>query len=117
MNRLFRYQNGEIKVMWNEIPMKNDYKESYYNKIITQETRPLSYTYMLGVELQIHTGGRICYGMLCSKVQPFDKRNIVKISIAFTQKNTVKYKSSLDELNSISAEDFKQKYLEGVDFK
>ena len=174
--------------MWNEIPMKNDYKESYYNKIITQETRRLSYAYMLGVELQIHTGGRICYGMLCTKVQPFDERNTVKISIAFTQENTVKYKnsillddryvfkglpeeylekvsncicgrirekrefpqceivlmhaancevgsspmsfglisnllidliykSSLDELYNISVEDFKQKYLEEINFK
>ena len=173
--------------MWNEIPMKKDYKESFYHKMITQETRHISYSYILGLELQIHTGGRICYGMLCSKVQPLDKQNTVKLSIAFTQQNTVKYKrsillddryvykglpeeflekvsncicekikekrefpqceieimyaancevgsssmffgiisnilidliykSSLDELSSISVEDFKQKYLEEIAF-
>ncbi len=94
MVKLFKYKNGEIKIMWNAKPMLKDHEYSWYSNQIETKTYQFSSSFLLGVELKVHKGGRICYGMLMAQVQPYDKQNCVDISLAYTHKNTVKYEGS-----------------------
>lgn len=94
MVKLFKYKNGEIKVMWNAEPMLKDYEYSWYSNPIEIKTYQFSASFSLGVELKIHMGGRICYGMLMAQVKPYDKQNCVDLCLAYTHKNTVKYEES-----------------------
>lgn len=94
MNRVFRYQNGEIKVMWDEISMHKDYEEKVISRIIKQKTKEILNSFSVGVELKINRGGRICYGMLMARVQSQKQDGCVKTHIAYTQKNTTKYENS-----------------------
>ena len=94
MNRVFEYKNGMIKIIWNEIPMSVDYESICLSKEIQKKTYALKTSFLIGVELQISTGGRVCYGMLGAQVQPYDKNDTIKLSIQYTHKNTVKYDKS-----------------------
>ena len=47
--------------------------------------------FLLGVEMIVHMGGRMCYGMLAARAEPHNERKCVNLLLAFTQKNTVKY--------------------------
>lgn len=45
--------------------------------------------------MMIHKGGRICYGMLVAQVLPYNETNAVKVSIAYTRENSIRYKESI----------------------
>lgn len=94
MIKIFNYKNGEIKVMYNESPMAMDYSYSWKKHQVEIITFPVSLNYWLGIEIKINKGGRICYGMLVAQVQPNEDTNCVKIDIAFTQKNNIRYYDS-----------------------
>lgn len=94
MNRLFKYKNGEIKVFWDETPMHKNYEESLLVKELRKKTKKVEDSFMVGVELKINRGGRICYGMLMARMQPIEKQDTVNLSIAYTHKNTVRYENS-----------------------
>lgn len=94
MIRLSKYKNGEIKVTWNENPMQKDYEYEWLKCRIRSKTYQCLSSFSLGVELKIHRGGRICYGMLVAQILPHSERDCVKISVAFTSKNTIKYEKS-----------------------
>ena len=38
MVKLFKYKNGEIKIMWNAKPMLKDYEYSWYSNQIETKT-------------------------------------------------------------------------------
>lgn len=94
MNRLFKYKRGEIKVIWNEQPMVKDYEDKWIEKRIVKKTKQLLTSFSVGVEMMLPTGGRICYGLLSAKVEPHNEQDIVKLSMAFTSHNTVRYEES-----------------------
>lgn len=94
MIKVFNYKNGEIKIMYNEEPMVRDYKYNWKEHQVEIMTFPVSLDYWLGVEVEINRGGRICYGMLVAQVQPNEDTNCVRIDIAFTQKNSIRYYDS-----------------------
>ncbi|MCI9560684.1 MAG: hypothetical protein HFG52_16065 [Lachnospiraceae bacterium] len=94
MIKIFDYQNGEIKIMYNESPIIKDYKYDWKKHQVEIITFPISLNYQLGVELKISKGGRICYGMLGVQVEPNEEINCVKIDIAFTQGNSIRYYDS-----------------------
>lgn len=95
MVKLFEYKNGQIKVLWNEQPMIKDYEYSWHKEEISTKTYKVLKEFFIGLEAKINRGGRICYGMLAAKVQPYDKKDIVKISVATTHKNTIHYEKSI----------------------
>ena len=47
--------------------------------------------FLLGIEMIVHMGGRMCYGMLAARAEPHNEQNRVNLLLAFTQKNTVRY--------------------------
>lgn len=95
MVKVFEYKNGQIKILWNEQPMIKNYEYSWYKEEISAKTYKVSKEFFIGLEAKINRGGRICYGMLSAKVQPYDKKDKVKISVATTHKNTVRYEKSI----------------------
>lgn len=74
MERVFEYKNGMVRIMWNEVPMSVDYESICIHSEIQKETYPLKTPFLIGVELQISMGGRICYGLLGAKVKPYEKK-------------------------------------------
>lgn len=94
MKRIFKYKNGEIRVMWDEQFIPRDYECDWYYKKIKKKGTEILKSFLVGVELQINKGGRVCYGMLAAKVLPDNEPNEIKISIAYTNKNTIRYKES-----------------------
>ena len=95
MKRLFNYQNGEINLILNEPPLLRDYPDSLREEQFSRPACPISNTYMIGLELKVHTGGRMCYGLLAAQAEPCERRDSVMISVAYTPGNTVRYKNSL----------------------
>lgn len=95
MKKIFNYQNGKIKVTYNESPISKNYDEKYVAKEISHLTKISSNVFSLGIELMIHKGGRICYGMLNAQIQPSNEENIVKMSVGYTTENLFKYDSSI----------------------
>lgn len=100
--------------MWNEQPMNKDYEDNLFEQEIGQKTEQISTPFLLGVELKVHRGGRICYGMLIARVQPHNGPDIVKISIAFTHQNTIKYKDSFLLNEEYVYKGLPKEYLEKV---
>lgn len=94
MKKTFRYQNGEIAITWNEHPMLNDYEYERYYTEVKNKTIAIKSSCAIGVELKLHKGGRICYGFLVAQVNPHNKSDCIKICIAYTNRNTVKYENS-----------------------
>lgn len=94
MIRLFQYKNGEIKITWNLQPIQRDYKYEWRRKQITLNTYQFLSSAILEVELKIHKGGRICYGMLAAQVDPHEEQDCVELSVAYTRENTIKYTGS-----------------------
>lgn len=95
MVKLFKYRNGKVKVTWDEQPMLPAYEYEWrYEEIKTNTYKTLE-SFFIGAEVMIHTGGRMCYGMLAAKVQPHDDKDIVKVAIAVTHENVIHYEGSL----------------------
>ena len=114
MNKLFKYKNGEIKIMWDECPMLQNYEYDWISKNIKNNTNQISNSYLLGVELKIYKGGRICYGMLAARVKPYNKMGFIKVSIAFTSENTVKYTDSFLLTDTFVYKGLPEEYVEQV---
>lgn len=94
MIKVFKYQNGKIKIICNELSMVNDYKYDWKKHQVKITTFPMRLNYQLGVELIQNRGGRICYGMLAVQAQPNNEIDCVKIDVAFTQENSTRYYDS-----------------------
>ena len=94
MIKVFKYKNGEIRIKYNEPPLVRDYKYEWIKKQIRIKTFKLSSPFLLGVELAVHKGGRICYGMLAAQVKPHSKQDCVNLSLAFTQENTITFEDA-----------------------
>lgn len=114
MQRIFEYKNGEIKVIWNEIPMHKDYEETYLRETIEKKTNLSVTPFSVGVELKKHTGGRIIYGMLMAHIEPGKEKNTVKISIAYTKKNTIRYEDSILWDDAFVFKGLEEQYVENV---
>lgn len=95
MVKKYVYQNGEIKVILDEQPMIMDYSCEWYQEQIHVKTFFAASSFLLGVELKVHRGGRVCYGMLAVHSAPNEEQDCVNISIAFTPNNTIKYSESI----------------------
>lgn len=95
MKRTFEYKSGKIKVIWNETPMEKEYEEEWTAQEIRKTTKKVLNPFSVGVELMVHTGGKMCYGMLMAYVTPSDDKNCIKVSIAYTKENSIKYSNSL----------------------
>lgn len=94
MRKFFKYQNGEITIIWNEKPMINNYEYNQYYTEIRNKTITISSSFLVGMELKVHRGGRICYGLLTAQVKPHNECDCIKVSITYTQENSVKYGES-----------------------
>lgn len=95
MEKIFNYKNGKIKLSYNEQFEQKDYEETYLVKDFKYKTRIYSEAFSIGMELMVHKGGRICYGMLVAQVRPHEQQNVVKISITTTLENVTKYEDSI----------------------
>lgn len=114
MIKTFDYQNGEIKITYNEFPIVKDYKYDWKKYQIEIMTFPVSLNYRLAVELKIQKGARICYGMLGVQVQPDEDINSVKIEVAFTQGNSIRYYDSCLFNDSRVYKGLPEEYVEAV---
>lgn len=114
MIKTFDYRNGEIKITYNESPAVKDYKYDWKKYQIGITTFPVLLNYRLGVELEIRKGGRICYGMLGVQVQPEKEINRVKIDVAFTKGNSIRYYDSCLFNGSRVYKGLPEEYLESV---
>lgn len=114
MNRSFIYKNGEIKVIWNEIPMLKGYKKNWISKKIQKRTKQILNSFLIGIELKIHKGGRICYGMLIARFRPYKEKDSIKVFISFTKENTVRYKDSILLNDKFVYEGMPGEYVEQV---
>lgn len=94
MVKMFNYQNGKIKIMYNEQGMLKDYPYDCSKQQIEIKTYPISDSFSLGIELDVHVGGKIDYGMLVAQVEPTKEENHVTLSVEYTKKNIVKYQDS-----------------------
>ena len=81
MKKIFEYKNGKIQVTYNEQLMSKDYEDECCSKKIEHKTKVISKSFTVGVEMMIHKGGRICYGMLVAQVLPYNETNAVKVSM------------------------------------
>lgn len=91
MIKIFKYKNGEIRLKKDEQMLIKDYEYEWIKRQIKVKTSETLLPFLLGVEMIVHTGPRICYGMLAARVEPHNERDCVNLLLAFTQKNTVKY--------------------------
>lgn len=114
MFRLFKYKNGEIKITWNEKPMLKDYEYEWRRSQIRIKTSQISTSFSLGLELKIHTGGRICYGMLAAQIKPHDEHDCVNVSLAFTSENTSRYGESCLMADTYVYKGLPEEYVEQV---
>ncbi len=114
MIKTFDYQNGEIKITYNESPVVKDYKYDWKKHRIEVMTFPVSLSYWLSVELKIQKGSRICYGMLGVQVQPNEEINSVKIDVAFTKGNSIRYYDSCLFNDSRVYKGLPEEYVESV---
>ena len=114
MERVFEYKNGEIKVIWNELLIENNYKKEWIQKEIRKTTKSFCDSFSVGLELKVHKGGRMCYGMLMACVKPNDEQDCIKVSIAFSQRNSIKYSKSLLSNDEYVYEGLPKEYVESV---
>ena len=102
MKRLFRYRNGRILLRYNEAVMENKTHHEIVTKEFNHKTKMSYERFTLGIELAIHTGGRICYGMLEADIQPNERADMISVSLDVTSKNSERYTESLmGEVNSV----------------
>ena len=94
MYKTYKYKNGEIKLLKNEIPMARDYE--YRSKFfqVIRKTQQLDNEFSLGIEMKIHRGGRICYGLLGAEVKSGKNLEAINVHIAYTDKNRIRYNDS-----------------------
>lgn len=114
MIKVFDYKNGKIKIMYNEPSMVRDYKYDRKEHKIELMTFPVSLDHWLGVEVKINKGGRICYGMLAAQVQSNEDADCVRIDIAFTQKNSIRFYDSCLYDDSWVYKGLPQEYVESI---
>ena len=91
MIKIFQYKNGEIRIKKDENLSVRDYQYEWKKRQIKVKTVELPLPFCLGVEIIVHTGGRICYRMLSAQVSPYNEPDCVNLSLAYTQNNTVRY--------------------------
>lgn len=94
MHKIYKYKNGEIKLFKNEFPMVKDYEYTWKCFQAIRKTKQLDNELLLGIELMIHMGGRMCYGLLAFRIKPSECLKMIKVYIAYTNKNLVRYKNS-----------------------
>ena len=70
MIKIFQYKNGEIRIKKDENLSVRDYQYEWKKRQIKVKTVELPLPFCLGVEIIVHTGGRICYRMLSAQVSP-----------------------------------------------
>lgn len=114
MEKLFEFKNGKVKVTYNEQLMTKEYEEQCLSKIIPHKTKTFSESFSLGVELMIHVGPRICYGMLVAQVMPYDEQDFIKVLISFTRENTIRYRDSILLNDEYVYEGLPEEYVEQV---
>lgn len=96
MFKIKEYSNGKIKITVNEKADYNSLSTECLKKLINfNGTRSYHSLHSLGLEVAIHRGGRICYGLLSASISPNDNTDSVLLSVAYTQKNTEKYCESI----------------------
>lgn len=91
MRKIFKYRNGKIRIFKDENPLIKDYEYEWKKRQIKVKTVEMPFPFRLGIELAVHVGGRICYGILTAQVNAHNKRDCVNLLLAYTQKNTVRY--------------------------
>lgn len=94
MIKVFKYKNGEIRIKYDELPVVKDYEYEWIKKQIKVKTFNMEASFSLGVEVAVHKGGRICYGMLTAQVKPHNEPDCVNLSLAYTQENTTKFEDA-----------------------
>ena len=114
MKKIFEYKNGKIQVTYNEQLMSKDYEDECCSKKIEHKTKVISKSFTVGVEMMIHKGGRICYGMLVAQVLPYNETNAVKVSIAYTRENSIRYKESILFDDEFVYKGLPQEYVEHI---
>lgn len=96
MFKIKEYSNGKIKITVNEELTHNSFLTKCSKKVINLNRTRLYHTlYSVGLEVALHRGGRICYGLLSVSISPNDNVDSILLSVAYTQTNTEKCYESI----------------------
>lgn len=94
--------------------MEKEYEEEWTAQEIRKTTKKVLNPFSVGVELVVHTGPRMCYGMLMAYVTPSDEQDCIKVSIAYTKENTIKHPNSLLSDDRYVYKGLPEEYVEDI---
>lgn len=114
MKKLYEYQNGIIKLILDEEPIINDFVSKRKTEKILSSCKELGTPRLVGLEVMLSRGGRICYGMLAAKIITNGNLDLVNVSIDYTEKNTIHYKDSLLRHDENVYKGLQEQYLKYV---
>ena len=112
--RIFKCKNGKIKIVLDELQSGKNYEKEWVRKQISKPTKTFCNSFSIGIELEIHKGGRICYGMLMASVKPNEEQDYIKVAVAYTQRNSTKYSNSILTNDAYVYEGLPKEYIEAV---
>ena len=95
MKKNYEYKNVQVKLIIDEEPMVNDYTFERLNGFVERKCDKIIVPQLIGLEVSLSKGGRICYGLLACKLIPNDKQDIVGFEISYIAQNTIKYTDSI----------------------
>lgn len=114
MERVFEYVNGQIKLMYNEVPSSKDYETYAVTDVIQRDTCQIEQSFSIGIEYKCHVGGRMLYGLLLADVAPCQIKNTVNVIILYTKGNSIHFDGSLLLNDAHVYKGLPKEYLEGV---
>ena len=115
MIKRFEYANGIVNITINEKPMYSDL-EVEFKKIMTN-IKSLDFQRLpnsLGLEIGIHKGGRIYYGLLSTSILPSCDVDTTYLTVSFTKRNIRIFENSILLNNNHIYEGLPEEYLDAV---
>ena len=115
MLKTYNYVNGTVRIIIDEVAMDNDMKIHTCKGIskpkdVSRCELPTS----LGLEVSLHRGGRICYGLLQASIKPKDIVDAIEISVDYTKKNTIRFCDSILTNDNYVYKGLPEQYLGAV---
>lgn len=114
MFKNYEYKNGQVKLIIDEEPMVNDYISEHLSGFVEKKCDKIIIPNLIGLEVSLSKGGRICYGLLAGKLIPNNKQNIISFDISYTAQNTIKYTDSILYNDNYVYKGLPKEYLEHV---
>lgn len=115
MFKKFEYSSGTIKVMLNEQYMQMELGTDIHEERIKPKNpiaKALPKT--LGLEVAVHTGPRICYGLMSTTITSNKVNDLVTLSTEYTKTNSEKFTDSILLNNDYTYKGLPKEFLSAV---